>query len=317
MKVEKVIASRISEFHSLNPVNLFSSEAWCKCYDERLQRYFILDDTQKPVGGFVAFEGGKQGVKTLITPPFAPHIGLFAEENKNNPVKINSFRKDIIDAISDFIKEAKYAHYKLDFAPEWNDMQPMLWKKIHATVRYTYRIDLNQSEGAITENLDSSKRNKISKAGREGLMMHHVPDVQLALQMIRENLESNSLPFHPEIMQKILQFASEEKNGLYTITKNHDKVLAVNICVHDQKISYNLLSAINRTVIHNQGGTFGLYHSILYSKEKGKYIFDFEGSGVPEIEEFFRSFGGALTPYFSVSGGRWPWTWIVRLRRKK
>ena len=37
----------------------------------------------------------------------------------------------------------------------------------------------------------------------------------------------------------------------------------------------------------------------------GAYIaFDFEGSMIPEIEVFFRSFGGDLLPYFSIEGGK-------------
>jgi lipid II:glycine glycyltransferase (peptidoglycan interpeptide bridge formation enzyme) len=315
LKIERVIPSRVKEFHSLKPANLFSSEAWCNCYDERLQRYFILDDSGKTIGGFVAFEGGKHGFKTLITPPFSPHIGLFAEENKNNPVKINSFRKEIIEAISDFIKTSQYAHYKLDFSPEWNDMQPMMWKKIHTTVRYTYRIDLTKSALEITDNLDSSKRNKISKASRDGLQTNHNPNISLAMDMIRDNLEGNKLPYHSEIIQKILAFAAEKSQGIYSFTHKEEKILSVNICVHDNKTAYNLLSAMNRGVPQNQGSTFGLFQSILHAQSKGLRVFDFEGSGVPEIEEFFRSFGGALTPYFSVSGGRWPFTWLLKIRR--
>ena len=100
MRVQKVISSEAAAFHALRPANLFSSEAWCNCYDERLQRFYLLDSNDKAVGGFVAFEGGKGGLTTLITAPFAPHVGLFAEENKNNPVKVNSFRKEIIEAMA-------------------------------------------------------------------------------------------------------------------------------------------------------------------------------------------------------------------------
>lgn len=316
MKVIDVKKERIEEFHSLKPGNLFSSQAWCGCFDDRLHRYFIIDETDKPLGGFVAFEGGKGRLRTLITPPFSPNIGLFAEENKNNPVKINTFRKDIVSAMAEFLRASPFVFYKLDFAPEWHDMQPMLWKKIHTTVRYTYRIDLQQSVNEITGNLDSSKRNKISKADRDGLVANHQPDPKLAFRMIADNLTSNSLSVHPEFIKKILAFASDNSNGIYTMTSHDTKVIAANVCVSEKNICYNLLSAIDRSGRHSNAGTFGLYHSILKAKENGLKIFDFEGSGVPEIEEFFRSFGGSLIPYFSVSGGKWPWPWIMKMRRR-
>ncbi len=316
MKVIPVIPERIEEFHSLKSSSLFTSMGWVQCFGPSLQRFFLLDENEKPIGGFVAYHGGKGNLRTLITPPFTPHIGLFTIENKNKPVKINSFRKEVIDAIADFLLASRYVYFKLDFAPEWHDMQPMIWKKIHATIRYTYQIDLNQSESEINDNLDSSKRNKINKGGRDGLVVSHDPDEDTAYRLISENLESNAIKVHNGILKNIFSLVKEKEHGIFTMTSSENKIVAVNVCVIDNNTCFNLLSAIDRKNKQGQSGTFSLYHSILKAKEKGLLIFDFEGSGVPEIEEFFRSFGGNLTPYFSVSGGKWPWPLLLKLRRR-
>ena len=316
MKVIEVKQDRREEFHSLHPSGLFTSQAWCDIYPDALIRFMIVDDQDKAIGGFVAYEGGKRGLKTLITPPFAPHCGLFALDQKNNPVKKNSFRKDIIDAIASFLKSSSYVYFKLDFSPDWVDMQPMLWQSIETNVRYTYRLDLKQTVEVITGNLDSSKRNKINKAEREGFSVTHEPDLEIAWKLISSNLKVNGIATHDQIMKGILAFTTRHQNCFFTFSEIAEKKLAVNISITDQEVCYNLLSAVDRTSAVTNAGTMSLYYSILHARDLGLRVFDFEGSGVPEIEEYFRSFGGSLVPYFSVCGGKKPWPWILKLTGK-
>ena len=57
-----------------------------------------------------------------------------------------------------------------------------------------------------------------------------------------------------------------------------------------------------------------MWKAIKFSKEElGLAEFDFEGSMVPQIEQFFRKFGGILTPYYSVVWEK-PFPISVRMR---
>lgn len=317
MKITPVNIENTERFNNIPSGNFFSSEAWCACFDERLKKFLILDEKENPIGRFVAYEGGKSGFKTLITPPFAPHIGLSVIDTKNNPVKINTFRKQVIEAIASFIASSKYVYFKLEFDVAWQDMQPMIWKGINPQVRYTYRIDLNQSTEAITANLDANKRNKLNKASKEEFTISHVPDIELAIEMLRVNLRDKPVALHEPILRKILELSAKENWGIWSMVKVSEKIVAMNVCILSNQVSYNLLSAIDRSSGHNHGGTFSIYQSIMRSKEKGQLVFDFEGSGIPEIEQYFRSFGGEITPYFSVQGGKWPWPMILKWKQKK
>ena len=42
--------------------------------------------------------------------------------------------------------------------------------------------------------------------------------------------------------------------------------------------------------------------------------FDFEGSMMPNVERFFRGFGGQLINYGSVSDGKW---WVKQMKKIK
>jgi hypothetical protein len=297
--------------------DFFCSDLWSSCYDDRFRIFFILDEKKNIVGKFAAFEGGKKNLKTLITAPFSPHIGLCVAETKNNPVKIQTFHKQIAQAIASFLLESKYVYYKLDFPCGWTDMQPLLWQKLNPVVRYTYRLDLTHPVEHIESNLDSSRRNKINKARREELVISHEPNAHNAMHMIRENLKGKPVALHEKIMRKILDLLSSRDAGFYTTVKQQDTDLAMTICCHNGETSYNLFSAINRKIGNNAAGSLCLFESILLAKKSGQKIFDFEGSVVPEIEEYFRTFGGELTPYYSVQGGKWPWPQIIKWRQKR
>lgn len=297
--------------------DFFCSEIWASCYDHRFRRFFILDEKENIVGKFSAFVGGRNGIQTLITPPFSPHIGLSIAQSKNNPVKVQSFQKQISTCIAEYLTNSGFAYYKLDFPSGWTDMQPMIWKNMRTTVRYTYRLDINRPIDEVSSGMDSSRRNKINKARRENLIMLHNGDVQTALQMLRNNLRDKPVKLHEPILKKILELLQNPEYGFWTVVLNGVKPVALNICNLNGPTCYNLLSAVDRSQRLNAAGSLSLYESIVFSKEKRAIEFDFEGSVVPEIEEYFRSFGGELTPYYTVQGGKWPWPMILKWKNRK
>ena len=73
-------------------------------------------------------------------------------------------------------------------------------------------------------------------------------------------------------------------------------------CVVVDNVCYYLVSsnAKNDNALSACGVKFCIEESI----RRGCLAFDLEGSMIPEIEVFFRSFGGDLLPYFSIDGGK-------------
>jgi hypothetical protein len=57
---------------------------------------------------------------------------------------------------------------------------------------------------------------------------------------------------------------------------------------------------------------------MLHARSKGIEVFDFEGSMIPSVEKFFRSFGGELRPYYSVNKSNfWKEVLLKKGRRAK
>jgi hypothetical protein len=71
-----------------------------------------------------------------------------------------------------------------------------------------------------------------------------------------------------------------------------------------------MLSAINPELKHPSAAALLLWKAICTAKELGLEYFDFEGSSIPGIEFFFKSFGGLRVDYPVYSRTRsviWKW----------
>jgi hypothetical protein len=315
MRVREVNTDEEDQFFSLQRGSLFSSREWASCYGSKLLKFFIEDENHNFVGGFIAYEGGKWGMKSLITPPYSPHIGLFEINPERNPSKQIGRQKKIMTAIGDYLRTGPYFFYKLDFAPEFRDMQSLVWSGIQVNVRYTYQIDLNQTVEKIIENFDPKIKNLISKSQREGHLFTTDVALKGSIELIKKNLV-NKPSMHPEYLDNILRFLNRESVSLWANILYKEQHGAVAVCATYQDCVYYLFGAVDRLLNDNSMQTAALYQAIFTSKKNGFKTFDFEGSGIPAIEKFFRSFGGTLTPYFSITGGKRGFRYLFSGSRK-
>ncbi len=95
---------------------------------------------------------------------------------------------------------------------------------------------------------------------------------------------------------------SSPNNYIANSAYNKDnELIACNFCMIDSNKATYLFGGFSSE--HKQEGAVALvmWESIKQAKAKGIKIFDFEGSMIPQIEKFFRGFGGNLTPFYRVN----------------
>ncbi|MCL5071056.1 MAG: GNAT family N-acetyltransferase, partial [Actinobacteria bacterium] len=87
------------------------------------------------------------------------------------------------------------------------------------------------------------------------------------------------------------------------VTRNaQGEAIAGVYIIWDEKRCYYLLGGYDPEQSHHGGSALAMWEAIRFTKnELGLDEFDFEGSMVPQIEQFFRKFGSRLTPYYTVS----------------
>ena len=77
-------------------------------------------------------------------------------------------------------------------------------------------------------------------------------------------------------------------------------VNAVAYLVWDEKSIYYLMSGHNTELKNNNFNTLAAWEAIKFASKINK-VFDFEGSMIPSISEFFRKFGPVQKTYFNIS----------------
>lgn len=279
----------------------FNSAAWLKNYNEQqLKQCLILNNNNDIIGCFIYYVFKKAFLKFIISPPFTPGIDLFYINPSDSVVGKNSFNKDVQEVLVNYFESQNAAFINLNLPFHIIDTQPFIWKGYTSRTRYSYLIDLAHSEETLKNNLASSKRRSLAKAEKDGLTIKETNDYQLVYSLILQSLERNDVAKNKTILKNILFTFANAHNAIAFVASNDNKAIGATFClVNNQKVIY-LLGGFDAENKHHGAGVSCMWQSILKAKQMGLKHFDFEGSMDPDIERYFRDFGGELTPYYSV-----------------
>ena len=237
------------------------------------------------------WESGKKLLNSLITPPFSPNCWLTFLNDYDKPATKRAKEKEVQKALLSFVGSGKWGYWKFDFPVEYTDFQEAIWKGTLPKTKYTYRIlDLENWE----EKIDSKLRNKLKRFSDFSFEVR--PFDQSELNVFMSSSASKGVA-HEQLLSK---FNALNSSAAFTVIAEGVNYQA--FCAIVDGVCYYLVSsnAKNENALSACGVKFCIEESI----RRGCLAFDFEGSMIPEIEVFFRSFGGELLPYFSIEGGK-------------
>jgi hypothetical protein len=85
-----------------------------------------------------------------------------------------------------------------------------------------------------------------------------------------------------------------------------NEIIAVAVLLKSNNRLYNLLSGVTAAGRKNKANHF-LYNNIINEFSNKPMIFDFEGSDLPGVAFFYRSFGPKEEPYDFIRWNNLPW----------
>jgi hypothetical protein len=231
-----------------------------------------------------------------------PYLGILYPQTDAKYVTRISNEKEIAAAFAAFLKE-EFESVQFRFVPEVIDVQPFIWEGFDAGVRYTYRLSL-ESLKTVLANMDLRCRNTITSAEREGIQIETgvTFDDVMKLSELTFQRQGQEATFRP-IAERVEIVLRKAGRCMGFLARQPDgTALGAVWIVWDEKRAYYLLGGYNSTAKSNKALALTLWRAIQFTALELKLSqFDFEGSMVPPIEQFFRKFGGTLTPTFTVS----------------
>ncbi len=244
----------------------------------------------------------RMGLRLLTPPPLCPRLGphLFY------PTALNAQQKRALEwkILTDLEQQLpKVHHAQINWPYELTN--GLVWQMLgwQQTVRYSYCIHLGQDKTLIWHHFRSNVKRQIRKA-QQLLTVNTSTDAALLWQLCQNSFQQRGKrpPLSEETLKSVTQAGlKQEKAILFEARDQKNKLHAMLFLLWDEQAAYYLLPFSDLQLRSSGAPSLLIWHAIQFSQAKGLKIFDFEGSQIPGVESFFRSFGGEARPYYQFT----------------
>jgi hypothetical protein len=297
-------------------LGVFASEQWLSIYGKDLELFGLYNDGGQLNGGFYLCRTKKAGLPFDRLPPYTPHCGFFFSPGGKNPSSLLNSQKEAMQALAGAIESRRAAITVLAFPAGVVDMQPFIWRNFKVVPNYTYRIDLGQEMAAIRAGFDPKHRNAISRAEKAGHDIVENATADELYEFFSAALKRSGANVYDPTLRKIF-FEFAVKGSAFSIAaRASGKVEGAVFCVYDRATCYYMFGGTGRGENTQGLNNLLVQMSIEKAKTLGCSVFDFEGSMLVGVERFFRGFGPALVPYYTVNKAWLPIEILLKFRKR-
>lgn len=295
---------------------LFNRLEWVSLFGGKMQALGVFDDGGQLVGGMSLYHERRWGFEIYRRGPFTPCCGPFLATKAQNPVAVLEERRKVLECMADYLEKEASVIFMLPLDQRVTDVLPFIWRGCKVVPGYTYLLDLKIPLEQIRKNMSPVRRNDISKAARDGLVVRQTQDMKIVRDLVLASFDRQSKGLDEESLDGILFKYANPANSFAFVAYRDEKPIAVSFMVHDSRTAYYLLGGYRAEDRHHGAGAMAVFESIRHAQGLGLEVFDFEGSSIPAIERYFRGFGGRLTPYFTINKAWLPLEIILKFRRR-
>lgn len=292
---------------------LFLREEWKGIVGEGYERIGVFNKDGQAMAAFNLQRSRRAGLKLISHPAFNQNCALWRKRQASNPAKAVTEAKKLHAALAEhMLTQDGMIH--LAFPPEETDLQPWAWSGFKVVAQWTYRIELAQGMDALRAGYEAEQRNGIKKSRSNGAEPVLTTDKERVLACVRSTFARKGKGLDEDVAKGMMSAFLREGSGFaYVTTENgHDSAAA--FCAHDAGTAYYLLGGVDKSHASGGAGAMAVDACIAHAHGLGLRVFDFEGSMLPEVERYFRTFGGTPVPYFTVN--RAPFLTEVALKKK-
>ncbi len=234
-------------------------------------------------------------ISYLRQPFFSQQLGVFFK----NTLAQNEL-KDFLVAIP---KQFRFIDIQL------NEQNQLLDDSIALKKRKNYLLDLNKSYDKLSKGYSQQARRSLKKAKKHELELKTIPyaDVvgfyKLHKAAITRGVEDHDYKNLMEVMELAYSKKKLIARGVYS--RNNELLACAAFLTHKNRILFLLgtASELGKEV----GAMYQLFDYLIFQFASHKMTLDFEGSEIPGIAQFFKSFGAEKQHYYKLKINRLPW----------
>lgn len=301
LDIKKITKERYSEWDSFvdnsKQGSLFS-KTWYLDALQVVYEILIIEEKSTIKAGIVMV---KNEINTYANPMLDKYLGILFLDEQGNQQKIISKQYKYMETLAKELKNFNSFDYY--FHPSFINWIPLSWQGFTQQTRYTYRIANHKSTlDEIKKQFHSNIRNDIKNAIKEKVEIKKEIPFETLWEVINKTFirQGSKSPFNKEKLSNFIT-TLKEKEAFVSFGAYDKNGSCISVCgvAYEQNSSYLLLNGIDIEQQIRGANTYMLEESINYFHDKCKY-YDFEGSMLLGVEQFYRRFGGELTPYMRI-----------------
>lgn len=272
------------------------------------------------IGVWPYFLKTKIGLDTSLMPVLGSYLGIWidypAEEWKHETRE--SYQNSIVkDLVSQLPEMDLMRHH---FTPSFDNWKELYWAGYSQSTYYTYVLDNIKDHDVIYAGFKSNLRNSISKNAAR-FRIGDTEDLSAFYQINKKSwsVQNGNIPYTFNYLKKLDDaIVANGHRYIRLIKDENDNIVAGTYIVRDNHTAYNLMFGTDPDYRLSRASEILLWDVI---QEMSQYVdrFDFEGSMIPGISQFFKAFGGRMQPYYVISKAKNKWlaTAALLLKGKK
>ncbi|MBY0427560.1 MAG: hypothetical protein K2Q22_18130 [Cytophagales bacterium] len=260
----------------------------------------LVEKDGKVIAAWPYYFTKRFGFTLINVPPMAKFSGPWIKypPGQKEHSKL-AFEKQIIEELilqlPHFLRFRQYFHYGI------TNWLPLYWKGFVQTTYYSYVIEKSKEIGEIEQGFNENLRRKLTKAKRE-LTIEYSDDFNSFLNLLDKTANRNDIKKnYPRVV--LFELENQCKIRGYRIIlnvfdkeKNHHSSLYL---VWDNDSVWYIMSGTSSEYLNSNSLALSIWEGIQFANKR-QLNFDFEGSMIEGIEQFFRSFGAVQKPYFYI-----------------
>lgn len=240
------------------------------------------------------------GFRVLGQPALTQALGPWIETPKGTHSKKLTREKELYSQLIGSLP--KHDHFRQNFHGEVTNWLPFYWEGFSQSTRYSYVLDGLGDPTKLFAGFSKTTRGLIRQAEKV-IEVSESDDVEEVLRLAEKtfNRQGKPLPYSPQLLRRIDAGAKRHAHRRALVARDEaGRAHAAAYIVGDDARAYLLVTGADPELRRSGAGNL-VHWAAIQAAAEFTDIFDFEGSMLAPIEEFYRKFGAAQFPYSFVS----------------
>lgn len=234
--------------------------------------------------------------RKIVMPKMTQTLGIWMTPEVKHDY--GAQKKIIHEIFSTFSGACSVRHV---LSPDNRYVLPVRWLGYRIEPCFTYRItDLSDLENLYQSFNKTAKKN--IKYAKKKVFISDKTNADTLWTLLNKTFsdQKRKNPMSRDLVECIVQTCEETGHGKYLEAYDSDgNIHSCAYFVYDDQVCYYLMGASDNRFRSSGAQSLILWEGIQFAAKHSR-SFDFEGSMVEGIENFFRQFGGTCMPYYCV-----------------